>query len=757
MIRFMVFALGSFLLQLLATAVVHAQVGHGITASKALVKPDAPNVFLFMSDDVGFAMASTFGGPVPTPNFDRLAKAGVRYNRFHTTGICSPTRAALLTGRNHHHAGFGYLADLPDDHPGYHAEIPSNMTSVAEMLKRAGYNTAMFGKTHNVKHEATSAAGPFDQWPTGQGFEYFFGLVGGDTDQYRPALYRGTVRLPDQPSGGPMLEQRMADDTIAWIHNQQAAAPDKPFFIYYAPGSTHAPHQAPTEYINRFSGKFDAGWDKIREATLRRQKANGIVPTNTELTRRPSEIPSWESFSPKMKAFGARTMEAAAGMLAYQDAQLGRILDELDRTGEGGNLLTIIIIGDNGASAEAGIEGTVNELGKINGNREDEDWLYANVEKLGGPLTYPSYPAGWAWAMNTPLRWTKQYTSMLGGIRNGMIMRWNRHTTKPGSICPQFGHVIDIAPTILDAAGVAAPPKIGGIDQDPMDGVSLLNSLKQCDPDAQRTQYFEIGGKIGLWHNGWWLSRDDGRAPWQLKPSEDPAAYPWELYDLSRDFSQSRDIAGRHPAKLEALIALWDREARRNNVFPLNHNFGFARAVRRSQPQRNQFDFWGNEVSVQMGVAPQFTGRSFTLEVELEKDDPSDSGVLVAVGSRFAGWSLFLDGGKPVFSYAASTHPSDVATIAATQSMHGRKLTLSFQTSGPRQPATVILSDSGGVLAKGTVRQTFLIPAGLGETLDIGRDTGVPVTNYELPGGAYSGRILHVGISLAPLRHQGEH
>jgi arylsulfatase A-like enzyme len=720
--------------------------------------PDkAPNVFLFMSDDVGFAMASSFGGPVPTPNLDRLAKRGVRYNQFHTTGICSPSRAALLTGRNHHAAGFGYLADLPDGYPGYHAEIPRETASIAEILKLNGYNTAMFGKTHNVTHAATSAAGPFDQWPTGQGFEYFYGLVGGDTDQYRPALYRGTVRVPDPDGDAPMLEKRMADETIGWLHNQQAAAPDKPFFIYYAPGSTHAPHQAPRAYIDRFKGRFDAGWDALRIESWKRQRAGGVIPANTQLTERPPEIPAWDSVSPKMKAFAARTMEAAAGMLAYQDEQLGRILDEFERTGEADNLLTVIVIGDNGASSEAGVEGTINELGKINGNREDEDWLHANIEALGGPTTYPSYPAGWAWAMNTPLRWTKQYTSMLGGIRNGMIMKWNNDAAKPGSVCPQFGHVIDIAPTILEAASLPAPSQVNGVAQKPMDGVSLLPSLKSCAPDTPRTQYFEVGGKIGLWHNGWWAARDDGRLPWQLKPPGNPDNHPWQLFNLAHDFSQNRNVAAKNPDKMRELIAIWEREARANNIYPLNHAFGPARAAGHRPSPRTQFDYWGKEVSVQMGVGPQMAGRSFTVDVTLGAATESESGVLVAIGSRFAGWSLFLDEGKPVFTYAASTYSGDIVSLAAARLMKGTKLSLDFQIAGPRKPATVTLSDADGLLASGQIANTFLIPAGLGETLDIGRDTGVPVTQYTQPMGVFAGDIPHVRIMLSPAQRHGGH
>lgn len=720
--------------------------------------PDnAPNVFLFMSDDVGFAMASTFGGPVPTPNLDRLAKGGVRYNQFHTTGICSPSRAALLTGRNHHNAGFGYLADLPEGYPGYHAETPRETASIAEILKLNGYNSAMFGKTHNITHAATSVAGPFDQWPTGQGFEYFFGLVGGDTDQYHPALYRGTVRIPDLPDDGPMMEKRMADETIDWMHNQQAAAPDKPFFIYYAPGSTHAPHQAPRAYIDRFKGQFDQGWDQLRVESWKRQRIGGIIPNNTQLTERPPEIPAWTSVSPKMRAFAARTMEAAAGMLAYQDEQLGRILDEFERTGEASNLLTIIVIGDNGASSEAGVEGTINELGKINGNREDEDWLYANIDALGGPNTYPSYPAGWAWAMNTPLRWTKQYTSMLGGIRNGMIMKLNNSASKPGSVCPQFGHVIDIAPTILDAAGLPAPKSVNGVPQKAMDGVSLLSSLKSCEPEKPRTQYFEVGGKIGLWHNGWWASRDDGRLPWQLKPPGDPDDQPWQLFNLTQDFSQSRDVSAKYPDKMQEMIALWERAAAENDVYPLNHNFGPARPSGHQASTRTIYDYWGKSVSVQMGVAPQMAGKSFTVEATLGNDASSANGVIAAVGSRFAGWSLRLNDGIPFFTYAASTFPDDIVTVAASRALKGNKLTLKYETAGPRKAATVLLYDVEGLVASGEIAHTFLIPAGLGETLDIGRDTGVAVTQYQQALGVYSGEIAHVRIILGATQSHGGH
>ncbi|WP_226631867.1 arylsulfatase [Novosphingobium profundi] len=718
---------------------------------------NAPNVFLFMSDDVGLAMASTFGGPVPTPNLDRIAQAGVRFNQFHTTGICSPSRAALLTGRNHHNVGFGHLADLPAGYPGYTAQIPRETAPLAEILKLNGYNTAMFGKTHNVRHADASVAGPFDQWPTGQGFEYFWGIVGGDSDQYQPAIYRGTTRLPDVAEDAPMMEARMASEAIDWVHNQQAAAPDKPFFLYYAPGSTHAPHQAPADWIARFSGRFDGGWDAMRDESFARMKAQGVIPESAQLTARPAEIVAWDSLSPARQRFAARSMEVAAAMLAYQDAQLGRVLDELERSGEGRNLLTILVIGDNGASAESGNEGTLNELGKINGLTEDEAWLTANLDRMGGPMTYQAYPAGWAWAMNTPLRWTKQYASMLGGIRNGLILRWNERAAAPGSVCARFGHLVDIAPTILEAAQLPVPARVNGVAQRPMDGRSLLSTLDACTPDHTRTQYFEMGGKIGLWHDGWFLAQDDGRTPWMLAPPAD-APRDWQLYNLREDYSQSRDVAAANPAKVAEMVALWEREAEANHVYPLDHRFGFLRAAGHRPSGRNQFDYWAKGVSVPAQSGPMFAGRSFTLSAEIAPASDDASGVVVAYGSRFAGWSLYLDKGRPVFTYAASTHPDDTVTIRAKGRVDpGKPLVLRLETPGPRQGATISLRSGEDTLASGSVRSTFLMPAGLGETLDLGRDTGVDVTAY--PGGkdAFAGEIPHVAITLDPPAARGAH
>lgn len=708
----------------------------------------APNIFLFMSDDMGFSMSSGFGGPVPTPNMDRLAASGQRYNRFHTTGICSPTRAALLTGRNHHNAGVGYLADLPAGYPGYSARIGPDTATIAQTLKLNGYNTAMFGKHHNVPNGEDSAAGPFGQWPTGLGFDYYYGFVGGDSDQWNPSLYRGTSRLPDQSEPAKLLDRRLADDMISWVHNQKAAAPDKPFFIYYAPGSMHAPHQAPADYIARFKGKFDMGWDQLREDTWRRQLAQGIIPPGTKLTARPDGIPAWETLTPKQKAFAVRTMEVAAAMLTYQDEQLGRMMDELGRMGVLDTTLVAIIQGDNGAATEVGPKGTINELGNINGLEEDDDWLAANIDKLGGRYTYPTYPAGWALAMNTPLRWTKQYVSMLGAIRNGMILSWKGHVAHPDSVCSQFGHVIDIAPTLLEAAGLPTPETVYSIKQKPLDGQSLLPSLASCEPDRPRTQYFEIGGKVGLYENGWFASMDDGRKPWEGAPPSGPRPKPqWSLYDLGKDFSQADDVAAQNPDRMQAMIALWQDVAKKNNVFPLDHRFGGARGGRLPTGAA-RLDYWGKDVSVLAISEASFIGRSFTLDADVRLDKAGASGVVMAMGSHFAGWSLYLDKGRPTFTYARSTHPDDIVTIASRQQLPAgaASLRMTFTTQGIRKGAHVEIATGETSLASGDIARTFILPAGLGETLDVGRDTGVTVTSYRTPHGDIEGDVPHVVV-----------
>jgi arylsulfatase len=710
----------------------------------------APNIFLMMSDDVGFAMSSAFGGPVPTPNFEKLAAQGQRYNRFHTTGICSPSRAALLTGRNHHNAGAGWLSDIPSPYPGYGGKILPETATIAQILRLNGYSSAMFGKHHNLPANERSEAGPFDSWPTGLGFDYFFGFVSGDSDQYSPILYRGIQRVEHDEDEGRLLDGRLADDIIRWVHNQKAAAPDKPFFAYMAPGSTHAPHQAPPEYIARFKGKFDEGWDVLRERTWRRQIAMGIIPKSAKLTERPEQIPAWDSLTPGEKAFAARSMEVAAAQLAYQDEQIGRVLDELQRMGELDRTLVALVLGDNGASAEAGPKGTINEVRSLNGHDEDEAWMQANIGQMGGPMTYESYPAGWAWAMNTPLRWTKQYASMLGGIRNGMILSWKGHVAHPGTICGEFSHLVDLAPTMLEAAHLPVPESVQGVRQKAMDGQSLLPSLASCDAAKPRTQYFEIGGKVGLYHDGWFLSGDDGRMAWEnLPPGGVRPPMQWTLYNLDKDFSQSTDLSGKEPARMSAMLALWKQEAERYHVFPLDHRFGMARAAMAMRGSgRKHFDIWGKDVSIPANSEPLPMARSFTLKADLRLDSAAASGAIVAYGSHFGGWSLYLDEGHPVFVGARSTDPKEISRVRAERTLPkgASTLTLRFAVERLGGPATVILSSEGTELARINLPTSLLMAAGNGETLDFGRDLGVTVTDYRTPHGRIEGDLPHVSI-----------
>jgi arylsulfatase A-like enzyme len=711
---------------------------------------NAPNIFLFMSDDVGFAMSSAFGGPVPTPNLERVARTGQRYNRFHTTGICSPTRASLLTGRNPHNVSTGFLTDLAANYPGYNAHFPRSTATIAQTLRMNGYSTAMFGKHHNVPQAEMTPAGPFDMWPTGLGFEYFYGIIGGDSNQWHPALFRGTTRLSD-PSGPPeLMDKRLADDALVWLHNQKAAAPDKPFFLYFAPNSTHAPLQAPADMIASFKGKFDQGWDKMREESFARQLAMGIIPPGTKLTPRPTEIPAWDSQSPKQMAYSKRAMEVAAAMLVYQDQQFGRVLDEMERMGELDHTLIALIIGDNGASGEGGPTGSTNELRSVtSGKEEGDDWLATSVATLGSDAAYPTYPVGWAWAMNTPLRWTKQYASMLGAVRNGMILNWPGHVARPGSVCARFGHVNDMAPTLLEAAGLPAPHTVNGITQKPFDGESLVSSLSDCQPDKPRTQYFELTGKFALYKDGWLASNDDARVPWKNAPPVGVSGpTTWRLYDLTRDFSQFDDVSAANPAKLSEMQTLWGDVAKSNGIFPLDHRMGAARGAFSPGPQKI-FDYWGNGISIPGMQGPIFAGRSFSIDAEVRLDNSGASGAVMALGSKFGGWSLYLDKGRPAFAYRASAKPEDdiriVAKAAVPKGMAKFRVELSAEGMGKGVHFALFSGETK--LAEGRSDNVFFTPAGIGEALDTGRDTGALVTNYATPQGALEGEVRHLRIS----------
>ncbi|MDG2004239.1 MAG: arylsulfatase [Novosphingobium sp.] len=713
----------------------------------------APNVFMFMSDDVGFAMTSAFGGPVPTPNFDRLAQNGQRYNRFHSTGICSPSRAALLTGRNHHNAGVGWLSDIGSPYPGYNGAIQPDTATVAQVLRLNGYNTAMFGKHHNVPGGDRSEAGPFDAWPTGLGFEYYYGFPQGDSDQFSPNMYRGVHRVPQSENDDRLVDQMLADDIIRYVHNQKAGNPDKPFLIYLSPGSTHAPHQARPEYIARFKGKYDAGWDAMRVEIWRKQIAMGIIPADTKLTPRSDQIPAWDSLTADQKKFHARQMEVAAAQMVFQDEQVGRVLDELERMGELDNTLVTLVLGDNGGSGENGPRGSLNELHGIHGFQERDEWRMTMMDEQGGPKTYQNYSVAWAWATNTPFRKVKQYSSFLGGIRQGTIISWPGHVKNPGSTCAQFGHVNDIVPTILDASNIPAPDMVLGTKQKPMDGQSLLSSLDICDAAKPRTQYFEITGKMGLYHNGWFLSGEDGRNSWtNIGAGGARPDVEWTLFDLTKDFSQSTDLSAKMPDKTQEMLALFKEEGRKNNVFPIDHRFGAARAgMMGFGGGRKSIDYWGKDVSVPaQGGTPYLAARSFTVDADLVLDSAKSSGAVVAVGSWFGGWSLYLDEGRPSFVWAKSVDPKDIyqVTSASTLPAGKSKLTMRFDAPKPGGPATVTLSSGGSEMAEVAVPMSVMMFAGGGETLDVGRDIGVAVTQYKTKQGAIEGDIPHVRVTI---------
>ncbi len=720
----------------------------------------APNVLLVMTDDVGFSAARTFGGPVPTPHLDRLAEAGLRYNRFHTTGICSPTRAALLTGRNHHAVGTGFLVDVASPYPGYTTRIPSSAATIARILRDNGYNTAMFGKDHNVPTADRSPAGPFEHWPTHRGFEHFYGFVAGDTNQWQPALFDGTspVDARERPQGY-LLDEELIDQAITWLHNQQAAAPGKPFFMYYAPGTAHAPLQAPTDWIARFEGAFDHGWDIERERILQRQLAAGIVPQGTRLSARPAEIPAWDSLGKDEKRIYARHMEVFAAMLAYQDAQFGHLLDELQRMGLAEDTLVLYIQGDNGASGEGGSHGTLNELAHLS-NPEGElavdvGWLAQNLDLLGGPDTYMGYPVGWAFATSTPFPWVKQIASHLGGVRNGLVVSWPSAIEQPGGIRPQYHHVIDVLPTILEAAGIPAPEAVDGVPQQAIDGASMVYSFNDSSaPSVRKTQYYEVLGNRGIYHDGWLANTRPRNMPWEIaraRAGSDVTSYQWELYNLEEDFSQSRDLAASQPQKLEAMQALFDAQARRYQVYPIHDTGAMARMTKVMRLPGSSLVFlprktlWGPDIRLSLAAAPPIFMLPFTIEAQIVVPDGGAEGVIVAAGSHFGGWSFYLDEGVPVAVAAISPLPGGQSRIAADRPLPAGPHTLRYEFSA--DGALRILVD-GEAQAQGTVTTKPATMAGGGETFDTGRDSNDPVSRDYSDEGVFSGEIRRIDVAV---------
>jgi arylsulfatase len=705
---------------------------------KEVTAPDgAPNILLVMTDDVGFGASSPFGGPIDTPTLDRLAANGLRYTQFHTTALCSPTRAALLTGRNHHTNASGVIMEMGTGYPGYNSLMPKSSGTVAEVLRQNGYNTSWYGKNHNVPDWQTSQAGPFDLWPTGLGFEYFYGFLGGDTDQWHPALIENTRPvLPPSHDPDYHLDRDLADHAILWLRQTQAAAPDKPFFLYYTTGTAHAPHHAPKDWIAKFKGRFDQGWDKVREETFARQKELGIVPANTKLTPRPKEIPAWESLTADQKRLYARMMEVYAGALAHADHHIGRVVDEIERMGELDDTLVIFIQGDNGASAEGTLQGLSNEVAvAANGATEDLPFLLSMMDKLGGPESYGHYPVGWAHAMDTPFQWTKQVASHFGGTRNGLVISWPHRIRAKKEIRPQFHHVIDVVPTIYELVGITPPQVLNGAPQSPIEGASMAYSFDApTAPSTRTTQYFEMLGNRALYHDGWMASTTPLRLPWASPPDIDPDSFQWELYHVAEDFSQADNLATANPDKLRELQDLFWAEAGRYNVLPLDATFAqrVDPAIRPSLTRgRTTFEYIAGMVRIPEGATPDLKNKSYSLTAEVEIPKGGASGVLATQGGRFGGWGLLVLEGKPVFVHALSNQAQHKYKVASKEALAAGRHTIRFDFAydggGGGMGGLGTLTVDGKKAAEGRIEKTVRARFSLDETFDVGLDTGTPV------------------------------
>ena len=724
----------------------------------------APNVLLIMTDDVGFGASSTFGGAIPTPSFDKLAAHGIKYNRFHTTALCSPTRASLISGRNHHNAHTGIIMERSLGYPGYDSVMPKTCGTVAETLKQNGYSTAWFGKNHNVPDWQSSAAGPFDLWPTGLGFEYFYGFIGGDMNQWEPSVYENTVSIePHLGKKDYHFDADIADRAIHWIQQQHSIAPDKPFFAYYAPGAAHAPHHAPKEWIAKFKGHFDHGWDKEREITFEQQKKMGVVPQDAILTRRPANMPAWDSLKPEHKELYARMMEVFAAYLAFCDYNIGRVIEAVEKTGELDNTLIIYIQGDNGGSAEGTLQGTANEVAVVgNGEVESLDYLLSIKNELGGPKHANHYPVPWCWAMNTPMQWTKRYASHFGGIRNGMVMSWPRKIKEVGTIRDQFHHVIDIMPTIFEAAGVTAPESINGVMQQRIDGVSMAYTWSDPKAKGRRTtQYFELFGNRGVYQDGWMANTTPLLFAWEPEPKGlTPERFKWELYNVDHDFTQGKDLAKDQPEKLRELQELWWAEAGRNNVLPLNFSPAATLEAVFHKPSltrgRTIFEYNQGTIRIPEGTAPVLKNRSYTITAKIDVPANGAEGVIVTQGGRFAGWGLVVLDGKPVWAYKRTQQKQTGIRIDGPDKLTpgAHTLTLDFTYAGKQgeygKGGTYALGADGKKVAEGRIDATVPFRFSVDETLDIGEDRGTPILEEyadKMPF-KYKGKIEKVTIEL---------
>ena len=700
----------------------------------------APNVLLIMLDDVGFGSFGNFGGPVDTPGLNKIAKNGLRYNQFHTTALCSPTRAALLTGRNHHTVHMGGITEIANSFPGYDSAIPPESATIAQVLRMSGYSTACFGKWHLTPSWEQSPAGPFDRWPTGMGFDRFYGIMGAESSQYEPPVYDQTTPIaPHIGKPDYHLTEDLADQTISWMQRQKASSPDKPFFCYFSTPAVHAPHHVPREWIEKYKGKFDSGWDSLRNEIYERQLKLGVIPQGTALTKRPEQIPAWSDYPERYRPVAQRLMETFAGFLAHTDAQIARVINALDDLNIAENTLVVYITGDNGASAEGTIHGAWSAPSFQNGVPEDPEWLLDHIDDFGTARCENHFNVGWAWALDSPFQWMKQVASHFGGTRNAIAISWPKKITAAGELRTQFHHVIDIAPTIYEVAGIQAPEFVNGIKQMPIHGTSMTYSFASASsPSTHKTQYFEILGNRAMYHEGWIASCFHGRLPWiRLQGFEfDGPQEVWELYNVAEDFSQAVDLAKSEPKKLKELQDLFERHAKEFGIYPLRdpgspRNGDFA--VPHSLDGFNKIKYTSAHTRMPESSVINLKNCSYRINAEIKITNKSDSGVIACQGGNMAGWSLYLDEHtKPVFHYNLFGHEhfsfkSDTPLKLGNQSIE----VLFAYDGGFGAGGTVSLSVNGSEVSRGQITKTVpLVFSMSGETFDVGVDTGSPVGPY---------------------------
>jgi arylsulfatase len=734
--------------------------------------PDgAPNILIVMLDDVGFGAASAFGGPCRTPVAEALAATGLKYNRFHTTALCSPTRQALLTGRNHHSCGMGGITEIATGAPGYDSVLPNTISPIARTLRLNGYATAQFGKCHEVPVWQTSPVGPFDAWPTGGGgFDYFYGFIGGEANQWYPSLYEGTtpVEVTKTPDEGYHLMEDMTDKALGWIGQQKALTPQIPFFIYFAPGATHAPHHVPKEWADKYKGRFDAGWDALREETFDRQKKLGVIPADAELTARPKEIPAWNDMPEALKPVLRREMEVYAGWLEYADHHVGRVIDALDKLHLLDDTLVYYIIGDNGASAEGTLNGTYNEMINFNGAEQLEtpEFLMERIDKLGGPESYNHFAVGWAHAMDTPYQWTKQVASHWGGTRNGAIVHWPSHIEGRGEIRSQFHHVIDVAPTLLEAGGLPEPLSVNGVQQHPIEWVSMLYSFNDANAAERRTtQYFEMFGNRGIYHDGW-TAVTRHKTPWVLVGETTPAFDDdvWELYDTNRDWTQAHDLSKQMPEKLHELQRLWLIEATRYNVLPLDDRVAERlNAVTAGRPQLITGKtplLFGNMGRLSESSVVSIKNKSHAVTAAIVVPESGAEGVIVAQGGNIGGWSLYAKEGKLRYCYnllgIQQFYVESRDALPAGE--HQVRMEFAYEGAGLGKGGAVSLFVDGKEVGSGRVLATAAMVFSADDGCDVGRDTGAPVSpEYGARDNAFTGRVKGVEISIAEAANIADH